>query len=136
MDRQVVSLVLGRLGLALVTILIVSFVVFAATAMLPGDVAQILLGQAATEEAVAGLRAAMHLDDPAILRFLRWLAGLAPGRPRHLLRQQHARRRADRRPARQHAQARGGHHHGGGARGALPRHHHRHVPRPALRPGR
>ena len=60
MDRQVVSLVLGRLGLALVTILIVSFVVFAATAMLPGDVAQILLGQAATDEAVAGLRTAMH----------------------------------------------------------------------------
>ena len=79
MDRQVVSLVLGRLGLALVTILIVSFVVFAATAMLPGDVAQILLGQAATDEAVAGLRTAMHLDDPAILRFLRWLAGLVQG---------------------------------------------------------
>jgi peptide/nickel transport system permease protein len=79
MDRQVVSLVLGRLGLALVTILIVSFVVFAATEMLPGDVAQILLGQAATEEAVAGLRTAMHLDDPAILRFLRWLAGLVQG---------------------------------------------------------
>jgi len=79
MDRQVVSLVLGRLGLALVTLLIVSFVVFAATEMLPGDVAQILLGQAATEEAVAGLRAAMHLDDPAILRFVRWLAGLLQG---------------------------------------------------------
>ena len=59
--------------------LIVSFVVFAATAMLPGDVAQILLGQAATDEAVAGLRTAMHLDDPAILRFLRWLAGLLQG---------------------------------------------------------
>ena len=79
MDQQVVSLVLGRLGLALVTLLIVSFVVFAATAMLPGDVAQILLGQAATAEAVAGLRTAMHLDDPAILRFLRWLAGLLQG---------------------------------------------------------
>ena len=91
------SLVLGRLGLALVTLLIVSFVVFAATAMLPGDIAQILLGQAATAEAVAGLRAAMHLDDPAILRFLRWLARAAPGRPRHLLCQQHAGRRADRR---------------------------------------
>ena len=49
MDRQVISLVLGRLGLALVTTLIVSFVVFAATAMLPGDVAQILLGQALSD---------------------------------------------------------------------------------------
>lgn len=79
MDRRTLSLVLGRLGLSLITLLIVSFVVFAATEMLPGDVAQILLGQAATEEAVAGLRTAMHLDDPAILRFLRWLAGLLQG---------------------------------------------------------
>ncbi|MBB3609253.1 ABC transporter permease [Rhizobium sp. BK602] len=79
MNRHVLSLVLGRVIVALITLLIVSFTVFAATEMLPGDVAQILLGQAATPEAVAGLRAAMHLNDPAILRFLRWLAGLATG---------------------------------------------------------
>jgi peptide/nickel transport system permease protein len=47
--------------------------------MLPGDTASILLGQAATPEAVAGLRKAMHLDDPAILRFLEWLLGLMRG---------------------------------------------------------
>ncbi len=79
MNSQVVSLVLGRLGVAVVTLVIVSFIVFAATEMLPGDVAQILLGQAATPEAVAGLREAMHLNDPAILRFLRWLGGLLQG---------------------------------------------------------
>ncbi|EJK81310.1 ABC transporter permease [Rhizobium sp. AP16] len=79
MNRHVLSLVLGRVIVALITLLIVSFTVFAATEMLPGDIAQILLGQAATPEAVAGLRAAMHLNDPAILRFLRWLAGLATG---------------------------------------------------------
>ncbi len=79
MDRQVVSLVLGRLGVTVITLVIVSFVVFAATEMLPGDVAQILLGQAATPEAVAGLRKAMHLDEPAILRFLRWMLGLLQG---------------------------------------------------------
>ncbi|MBB4568757.1 ABC transporter permease [Rhizobium leucaenae] len=79
MNRHVLSLVLGRVIIALITLLIVSFTVFAATEMLPGDVAQILLGQAATPEAVAGLRAAMHLNDPAILRFVRWLAGLATG---------------------------------------------------------
>ena len=136
MDQQVVSLVLGRLGLALVTLLIVSFVVFAATAMLPGDVAQILLGQAATDEAVAGLRAAMHLDDPAILRFLRWLAGLLQGDlgTSYANNMPIAELIGD--AARQHAQARGGHRHGGGARGAVSRHHHRDVPRPALRPGR
>lgn len=79
MNRQVISLIFARLGVAVITLLIVSFVVFAATEMLPGDVAQILLGQAATDEAVAGLREAMHLNDPAILRFLRWVAGLAQG---------------------------------------------------------
>lgn len=79
MNSQVVSLVLGRLGVAIVTLVIVSFIVFAATEMLPGDIAQILLGQAATPEAVAGLREAMHLNDPAILRFLRWLGGLLQG---------------------------------------------------------
>ncbi|ACM30277.1 ABC transporter permease [Rhizobium rhizogenes] len=79
MNRHILSLVFGRVIVALITLLIVSFTVFAATEMLPGDIAQILLGQAATPEAVAGLRAAMHLNDPAILRFLRWLAGLATG---------------------------------------------------------
>ncbi len=79
MNGLVVSLVFGRLGVTLVTLVIVSFVVFAATEMLPGDVAQILLGQAATPEAVAGLRKAMNLDDPAFLRFVRWMLGLLSG---------------------------------------------------------
>lgn len=78
-NPKIVKLVLGRLAIALVTLLIVSFTVFLATAMLPGDVAQILLGQAATPEAVEGLRQAMHLTDPAIVRFGRWLLGLASG---------------------------------------------------------
>ncbi len=72
-------LVLQRLGIALITLVIVSFAVFFATALLPGDVAQILLGQAATPEAVAGLREAMGLNEPAFLRFLHWLGGLVSG---------------------------------------------------------
>lgn len=68
-----------RLGIAAITLLIVSFAVFFATELLPGDVAEILLGQAATPEAVAGLRTAMGLDEPAIWRFLSWLRGLFTG---------------------------------------------------------
>lgn len=79
MKSRVPSLILGRLLIALVTLTIVSFAVFFATTMLPGDTAMILLGQSATPEAVAGLRAAMHLDDPALLRFLYWIAGLFHG---------------------------------------------------------
>lgn len=79
MNRQILRLVSWRLASAVVTLLIVSFTIFLATTLLPGDVAQILLGQAATPEAVAGLRKAMHLDDPAIFQFLKWLGGLASG---------------------------------------------------------
>ena len=79
MNTQIRSLILARLGIALITLIIVSFIVFAATEMLPGDIAQILLGQAATPEAVAGLREAMGLNDPAFLRFLRWMGGLLQG---------------------------------------------------------
>lgn len=78
-SNRVMSLVMSRLLIALVTLVIVSFAVFFATTMLPGDTATILLGQAATPEAVEGLRKAMHLDEPAIFRFIRWFAGLLAG---------------------------------------------------------
>lgn len=68
-----------RLGIAAITLIVVSFSVFFATELLPGDVAEILLGQAATPEAVAGLRSAMGLDEPAIWRFLSWMGGLVTG---------------------------------------------------------
>jgi peptide/nickel transport system permease protein len=68
-----------RLGIAFLTLVIVSFAVFFATEMLPGDVAEILLGQAATPEAVAGLRQSMGLNEPALSRFIGWLSGLVTG---------------------------------------------------------
>jgi len=79
MSGQIPLLIVGRLAIAAVTLLIISFAVFAAAQMLPGDVAEILLGQAATPQAVADLRAAMDLDSPALLRYANWLAGLATG---------------------------------------------------------
>ncbi len=79
MSGQIAFLVLGRLGVTVLTLLIVSFVVFGATLLLPGDVAEILLGQAATPEAVAGLREAMHLDSPALIRYGQWLLGMVQG---------------------------------------------------------
>lgn len=72
-------LVTQRLGIALITLVVVSFAVFFATELLPGDVAEILLGQAATPKAVADLREAMGLNEPALVRFLGWMGGLATG---------------------------------------------------------
>ncbi|ATN36741.1 ABC transporter permease (plasmid) [Rhizobium sp. ACO-34A] len=79
MNSRVLSLVLSRLLIAVITLVIVSLAVFLATALLPGDTATILLGQAATPEAVEGLRKAMHLDEPALFRFIRWGLGLLQG---------------------------------------------------------
>jgi peptide/nickel transport system permease protein len=72
-------LVANRIGVMLVTMLFVSMIVFATTEMLPGDVAEIVLGQNATPEAVKGLRQAMNLDEPAVLRYLSWLKNLMVG---------------------------------------------------------
>lgn len=79
MNARVLSLIINRVLLALLTLAIVSFAVFFATSLLPGDTAVILLGQSATPEAVAGLRKAMQLDQPAILRFFTWVGGLLRG---------------------------------------------------------
>jgi peptide/nickel transport system permease protein len=78
-NNRVLPLVLNRLAIAVITLVIVSITVFIATTFLPGDTATMLLGQAATPEAVAGLRKAMHLDEPAVWRFLQWVIGMMHG---------------------------------------------------------
>jgi len=72
-------LVAARLGLALLTLLIVSMIVFGITGLLPGDAAQQALGQAATPEQVTALRHQFGLDQPAVTRYLQWLAHVATG---------------------------------------------------------
>jgi peptide/nickel transport system permease protein len=56
-------------------------VVFAITAVLPGDAAQEKLGQDATPETVAALRKEMGLDRSAVARYFDWLGGMATGDP-------------------------------------------------------
>ncbi|WP_157267943.1 ABC transporter permease [Azohydromonas aeria] len=79
MNGVIIKLLLQRIGLALLSLLAVSAVVFAITAVLPGDAAQEQLGQDATPEALAALRAQMGLDVPAPERYVRWLGGLLQG---------------------------------------------------------
>lgn len=72
-------LIAGRLGLGAVTFLVVTLFVFVGTQLLPGDVAQQLLGQSATQETLAALRAKLGLDQPLYFRYLSWLGGLFTG---------------------------------------------------------
>ena len=74
-----VRLIAGRIFTALVTLLIVSLVLFAALEILPGDVASRILGRSATEESLALLREELGLNRPATERYAAWLAGIAQG---------------------------------------------------------
>ncbi len=68
-----------RLLLGLLTLFIISLVIFGATELLPGDLARELLGQSATEETLAALREQLGLNDPAPLRYWNWLTGVLQG---------------------------------------------------------
>jgi peptide/nickel transport system permease protein len=61
------------------TLLLVSIIVFIAVELLPGDVATNVLGQFAGKEALDALRTQLHLNEPPLHRYLAWLAGLAHG---------------------------------------------------------
>ena len=75
------SLIARRLLLGLVTLLLVSVVVFVATQYLPGDAAQAVLGRSATPERLEALRKQLNLGDPALVQYWRWLCGLMAGDP-------------------------------------------------------
>lgn len=70
---------LRRVSLILLTMLLASIVIFAATQLLPGDVAQVMLGQFATEEAVANLRQELGLNRPAYVQYIDWLTHFVRG---------------------------------------------------------
>lgn len=70
---------LWRLLFGGATLFLVSVLIFAGTEMLPGDAASAILGQAATEEAKAAIRAGLQLERPALERYGDWLGGLVRG---------------------------------------------------------
>lgn len=72
----VVRFTVQRVAIGLLTLLIVSFVVFALTQALPGDIARQILGQNATDSQLENLRTKLGLDQPFILQYLQWLSGV------------------------------------------------------------
>jgi peptide/nickel transport system permease protein len=78
-SRTALTLIGKRLASAVLTLLLVSLVVFTISGLLPGDAAQEILGQSATPQQVEALRHEMGLDRPAHVRYLTWLHGLSGG---------------------------------------------------------
>ena len=68
-----------RLLTFLATLLVASVLVFSVLELLPGNVAQVMLGETATPEATAALEKKLGLDRPPLLRYGRWITGLASG---------------------------------------------------------
>ncbi len=79
MNRFMLTLIARRIGAGILTLFIVSAVVFFITSLLPGDAAQMILGQSATPETVAALRQQLGLDHPLLVRYVQWLAGMLRG---------------------------------------------------------
>lgn len=72
-------LIARRLAIGLGLLLAVSVLIFVGTEVLPGDVAQSILGQSATPEALANLRTDLGLDRSETSRYLEWLGGVVQG---------------------------------------------------------
>ncbi len=77
--HPIIILVVQRLALGILLLFAASILIFAGTTMLPGDVAQQILGQGATPENLANLRAELGLNDPPVSRYFNWLGGVLQG---------------------------------------------------------
>jgi len=75
----VLRTVLQRLGLGVLTLFVVSIIIFATIEMLPGDFAKAILGQSATPETVAAFQREIGLDRPPVERYVEWFVGVLRG---------------------------------------------------------
>ncbi len=77
--HPILRTVLQRLGLGVLTLFIVSIVIFSSLEMLPGGFAEAILGQGATPETVAAFNREIGMDRPATVRYVEWIGGVLTG---------------------------------------------------------
>lgn len=77
--HPIIKLVAQRLSLGILLLFAASVLIFAGTIMLPGDVAQQILGQGATPVSLANLREELGLNTPPVTRYFNWLGGVLQG---------------------------------------------------------
>ena len=73
------GLVIKRIAMGLVTIIVISLLIFVGVEALPGDLATAILGQEATPETVAAFRKELKLDLPPHVRYFAWLGDFLKG---------------------------------------------------------
>ncbi|MCV2870552.1 ABC transporter permease [Defluviimonas sp. WL0002] len=77
--HPILKLVAQRVSLGLVLLLAASALIFIGVELLPGDVAQSILGQSATETSLRNLREELGLNEPALTRYFNWLFAALQG---------------------------------------------------------
>ncbi len=71
--------ILRRLGFMVIAVILCSMIIFWATAVLPGDVATVILGRFATQQAKDDLRKELGLDKPITTQYGHWLGSFVQG---------------------------------------------------------
>lgn len=71
--------VFRRLLSFVLTLLATSVIVFAVLELLPGNAAQVILGETATPESLAAMEDKLGLNQPAITRYFSWMGGMLQG---------------------------------------------------------
>ncbi|WOI57583.1 ABC transporter permease [Palleronia sp. LCG004] len=77
--HPLLTMTLQRLAMGLLTLFAITLLIFFAIELLPGDLAEEVLGQSATPETVVAFRAELGLDQPPVQRYLSWLGGIVQG---------------------------------------------------------
>jgi peptide/nickel transport system permease protein len=83
--HPILRLIRRRAGIGVITLFLVSVIVFLATEVLPGNAASAVLGHNATPAAVHALEKQLHLDRPLVAQYWSWLSGLFSGNLGHSL---------------------------------------------------
>ena len=73
------SFLLNRIVSIALTLVLISMITFGVTNILPGDVAMMIMGTQSNPEALAGLRQSLGLNDPLVVQYGRWIAGMLTG---------------------------------------------------------
>ncbi|MEC7761451.1 MAG: ABC transporter permease [Pseudomonadota bacterium] len=74
-----IAAIAKRILIWAVTIVVATLLIFLVLEILPGDIAQVLLGQEARPDTVAALRESLGLNLPAHVRYFDWIGGLVVG---------------------------------------------------------
>ena len=76
---KILQMVAQRLALGLLTLFVVSLIIFFSVELLPGDLTEAVLGRSATPETVAAFRRQLGLDLPPHVRYFDWLGDIVQG---------------------------------------------------------